>query len=303
MKLNPWNIGTPFIPAYLVLSATVSFSITPDEAAGLIQRSYRRTLSYRHQMASQAVSPRFNYRKIRQTELDQKLFAFVERLEKVYLLAEEPREEAKINNLSPAVTNINGTHVRLLKKDTNITRILGLEHARKIIFKKKLEKVKLPKKYVWRDRSKATVAFKIEPFDTLSSKDYTIYAERIEPSDRPMSLEELMEITIFFHHAKFCDFAPGNLLIAEDGIYFVDTEDKSFSHYRGDHHFSLLETLARHQMTDEAASWLNSHIESLRSDKRPWEAPLMKSDEDALNRLKHKRSEPISSTHEFKVSQ
>ena len=302
MKLNPWNLSRLTILAYLIVNWNTSFGITPDQAAGIIQRSYRRTVYYRHQVANQAVSPRFTHRKIRQAELDQKLFAFVERLEKVYLLAEEPREEPKIENLSPAVVNINGTPVSLLKKDSNITRIIGLEHARKIIFRNKLEKVKLPKKYVWRDQSKATVSLKIEPSGTLSSKDYTIYAERIESSDRPMSLEELKEVIIFFHQAKFCDFTPGNLLIAEDGIYFVDTEDKSFNHYRGDHHFSLLKTLARHRMTDEAASWLSSHIDALRSDQRPWEAPLMKTDEAALNRLKHRRSEPISSTYEFEVN-
>jgi hypothetical protein len=61
------------------------------------------------------------------------------------------------------------------------------------------------------------------------SNDQRVYAEKIERVDRKISREEMEELIQIMEVTKFADFQTANFIVASDGIYFIDTEYKSFT--------------------------------------------------------------------------
>src|SRR5262249_19925980 len=56
----------------------------------------------------------------------------------------------------------------------------------------------------------------------------TIFAERIEPVSRKLSLEEGIEFMIILEKSGYNDCGGQNFIFAKDGIYFIDTEFGNF---------------------------------------------------------------------------
>ena len=68
-------------------------------------------------------------------------------------------------------------------------------------------------------------------FDIDSHQVEGLWAEKITPSNRKLSRDELDELVTVVAESKFGDFGTlrrPNILVAENGFYFVDTEFTSF---------------------------------------------------------------------------
>ena len=69
---------------------------------------------------------------------------------------------------------------------------------------------------------------RLEILPKSDESQFIIYAERVKPVDRKLSLEEAIEFMIVLEKTGYGDFFGNNFFFAEDGIYFIDTEYKDF---------------------------------------------------------------------------
>jgi hypothetical protein len=56
-----------------------------------------------------------------------------------------------------------------------------------------------------------------------------VYAKRITSAKRFLLREEVSELFIAIEASNYGDLNPGNFIVAQDGIYFIDNEFKSFN--------------------------------------------------------------------------
>lgn len=118
-----------------------------------------------------------------------------------------------------------------IEKVDQIGRILGRDFIEKIIKENGLKHIKAHKKIavINEGLSKFSVGIgrNLEPHPEYNN--LTVYAERIKPTDRKLSLEEAIEFMILLEKSGFNDFFGQNIFIAEDGIYIIDTEFTNFT--------------------------------------------------------------------------
>jgi hypothetical protein len=190
---------------------------------------------------------------------------FVSRLESEYRLEEKPSEiPSDLNKKTFLAHTREGKNILVTDKGNDITRILGLEHARAVAAQNNLA-IKVPKKFVYRDPHLNKVTLEREPaFSWLDSKDYRVYSQYIESSEEPITLQEAKDIEIFVRKGGFMDFGdPGqgsaNFIKGKDGIYLIDTEDKTFTTpiYQTD--LERIFALGRYRLTNEAKAWLDEY--------------------------------------------
>jgi tRNA A-37 threonylcarbamoyl transferase component Bud32 len=62
----------------------------------------------------------------------------------------------------------------------------------------------------------------------IYTPEITVYAEKIRQVDRKLSREEIDELIQLIAKAHFLDLWPQNIVVAKEGVYFIDTEFKSF---------------------------------------------------------------------------
>jgi hypothetical protein len=124
-------------------------------------------------------------------------------------------------------------HQSWRKKDHKITRIFGRDCILQLIEKLHLKHIKVPEKKVVISSNQETLSFEIaqcgdQGLVDLRCDEIDIYAQTVQRTDRFVSREEITELLIIIEAANFSDLWDRNFIVAEDGIYFIDTEIKSF---------------------------------------------------------------------------
>lgn len=121
-----------------------------------------------------------------------------------------------------------------LVQKTNLNRLLGHSHLMEKINENNLKFMKVPYKIAVIEGVEtieirgATINYDLYGFDSDQIK---IYSEKIEPINRKITRDEIDEFIIIIAISNFTDLWPENIIVAKDGIYFIDTELKSFLGY------------------------------------------------------------------------
>jgi hypothetical protein len=119
------------------------------------------------------------------------------------------------------------------KIKSDFTRVLGCKHLLNLIENLGLKHIKVPEKKAIIEPSSTSLSFVIDQYGddliSIASDDVRIYAQEINEVKRFLSREEIIELFIIIEASNFNDIYPGNFIVSDDGIYFIDTEFKSFS--------------------------------------------------------------------------
>jgi hypothetical protein len=113
---------------------------------------------------------------------------------------------------------------------TNLTRISGKEYLESIISSLCLQHIKVPeKKAVLASGDQINIyTYNLSHLTGIGSEDITILSKKVESCGRYISRIELIELVKLIDTSKFSDLWDHNFIVAEDGIYLIDTELKSF---------------------------------------------------------------------------
>jgi hypothetical protein len=116
------------------------------------------------------------------------------------------------------------------EKGSDIGRILGRNYIEKKACELGLKHVKAPRKMIVIDDEIPSIKLRTSAgLDIEAPKGgIAIYAERIQASNRKITSEEVSELLRLFEATGFSDIHWGNVIIAEDGIYIIDTEFTNF---------------------------------------------------------------------------
>lgn len=117
-------------------------------------------------------------------------------------------------------------------KQGQIGRIQGKKFIEQIVEEYGLKHIKVPKKIAVLKGGIDTVSFSLslaglEIMPCINQM--SIYAERIKPVQRKLSLEEAIEFMIVLEKTGYGDNCGDNFFLTEDSIYFIDTEYKDFA--------------------------------------------------------------------------
>lgn len=117
---------------------------------------------------------------------------------------------------------------------SNFTRILGSNHISQLGQKLGLKYIKVPeKKAVLASKDMSSITFTLcrygEGLIYLDSGDLGVCAQKIQQVNRFLSREEITELFTVIDATNFLDLHNHNFIVGADGIYFIDTEFKSFS--------------------------------------------------------------------------
>lgn len=117
-----------------------------------------------------------------------------------------------------------------IEKGSDIGRILGRNYIEKKARELGLKHVKAPRKMIVIDDDNPNIKLRTSAgLDIEAPKGgITIYAERIQASNRKITSEEVSELLRLFEATGFSDIHWGNVIIAEDGVYIIDTEFTNF---------------------------------------------------------------------------
>jgi|GEM_PF-1787958 hypothetical protein len=116
-------------------------------------------------------------------------------------------------------------------KKRDFTRILGHDRIKNLTEKLQLKHIKVPEKIAVLE-SEDELCVKVQAVTgeiTIAGHEISIYAQNINQDKRFISREEILELFSIIEASNFIDLCPENFLIAADGIYFIDTEFRSFS--------------------------------------------------------------------------
>jgi hypothetical protein len=136
-----------------------------------------------------------------------------------------------------------------VEKRDQIGRIQGTQFIEECIRKHNLKHIKVPKKIAVIQQGVQSLTFRfdssleIQPPYMEGEDMIKVYAEKITPSKRTLSLEEAIEWMIALETTGFNDFAGENFFITEDGIYFIDTEYSNFTPTKP--RFDAIQTLSQ----------------------------------------------------------
>jgi hypothetical protein len=150
-------------------------------------------------------------------EMHEQLQAFLKDLDSQKLLL----KQAEFNQLSSE---------NYIEKGSDIGRILGRNYIEKKARELDLKHVKAPRKMIVIDDEITSIKLRTSAdLDIEAPKGgITIYAERIQKSNRKITSEEVSELLRLFEATGFSDIHWGNVIIAEDGVYVIDTEFTNF---------------------------------------------------------------------------
>ncbi|MES2274254.1 MAG: hypothetical protein V4487_08705 [Chlamydiota bacterium] len=121
-----------------------------------------------------------------------------------------------------------------INKQARLDRVIGKHYLQYYINKLDLKQIKVPEKVlvIQDDIFKENISIDIglgtfSGNPEFSSTDLTVYSKKIRAVNRKMTPEEDKEFWSLVHASGFSDI-HGNYVIAEDGVYIIDTEMKSF---------------------------------------------------------------------------
>lgn len=157
-----------------------------------------------------------------------------------------------------------------INKKSDFSRILGCDHLQKIIHENRLEYIKVPKKIVVIKEPHLTIRgfdYGEENLYSITCEQIEIYAEKIRPAERKVSRKEIDEVFKIIKAANFVDFET-NFIIAQDGIYLIDTEFKSFcGHIAWKHPFFF--RIFRRYISEQDMEYFEAQIEEYSKSTRP----------------------------------
>lgn len=115
---------------------------------------------------------------------------------------------------------------------SGLGRIMGCDHLMRKIMEKELKHIKVPLKIAVVEDSGSLNVIGRETsnnFYEVHSDQVKIYAEEIQYVERKLSRDEINELIQIIAAAHFVDLCPANIIVAENGVYLIDTEFKSFA--------------------------------------------------------------------------
>lgn len=125
---------------------------------------------------------------------------------------------------------------------------MGAIYLENIINELNLKHIKIPKKFVIVDDTVDQIGIKVHPpinkgCMLIDSEHLTVEAEYIHQADRILSREEVTELITLIKKAEFNDLLRSNFIIADEGIYLIDTEMKGFFETIRWHNFGWLKEI------------------------------------------------------------
>jgi hypothetical protein len=139
-----------------------------------------------------------------------------------------------------------------LEKKRDIGRILGRNYLAVNIQALGLTRIKVPQKIAvfanddtvtWNTSRAIGNLTKLNNLGVMSY-DLRIYAQKIHRVERWMTRDELMQLTTLIEAVDFYEMDLANFIVAEDGIYIIDTEWRNFDGVQYDKFKRLLEIVA-----------------------------------------------------------
>lgn len=120
-----------------------------------------------------------------------------------------------------------------IKKGSGISRLIGRDRIESAITELGVKSVKVPAKIAIIPSSEVlTMHLHIEMDQHCNLdvfvKDVEVYAQEIKKSSRKISRTEMEDLIAVMQRVQYGDIHDFNFVVAEDGIYFIDTESKSF---------------------------------------------------------------------------
>lgn len=212
------------------------------------------------------ISPGIVFREMTPDRKEKVIHDFITRLESQYRLLEEPE---LIKGIHYKGKTKDGQSIPLRSKGKAIDRILGIEHAQRIIDENSLS-IKLPKKFVYRDHAQSSVriecnfAFR----NKLTSDNYLVFAEEIRDSQKEITLKETMDIATLIQMGGLIDLGGEagvgfNLIKSDDGLYLIDAELKSFNIPHSHKNKGNVGNLLRYpNLSSEAKAWIQENYSS-----------------------------------------
>ncbi|MDF2549052.1 MAG: hypothetical protein K0S07_119 [Chlamydiales bacterium] len=116
------------------------------------------------------------------------------------------------------------------KRDA-IGRIQGRNFIAKVIEDHHLRSIKVPKKIAVAHKQVEVLTLFVNNLGELIVKEdqLGVYAEKIIPVQRKLSLEEALELMIAIEKTKYRNISKEKLIFTENEIYFINTEFKDFA--------------------------------------------------------------------------
>jgi hypothetical protein len=122
---------------------------------------------------------------------------------------------------------------QIWRKKDGIGRILGRDYMERTIQSLSLKHMKVPQKIVVLKKEVSDLSFSTPivhrpPFAEFNIEGLEVWAQEITPVQRLLSRQELEEFFTLCKATNYLDFWPANIVIADDGVYFIDTEYSAF---------------------------------------------------------------------------
>ncbi|MFN4173636.1 MAG: hypothetical protein ACK4HV_00830 [Parachlamydiaceae bacterium] len=142
-----------------------------------------------------------------------------------------------------------------IDKGGDIGRLLGRDYILRTIQRLGLKHVKVPEKFIVADDSQP-LKIKVNPDHSIIAESYVdVYAIRVNRSNRKITVDEVKELLVLFEAVGFSDIHWGNIIIAEDGVYIIDTEFTNFwihrFYFEGGNHYAEMAKIVHALPIDE----------------------------------------------------
>ena len=115
-----------------------------------------------------------------------------------------------------------------ISKGSDFGRILGRNHVEHIAKHFDFRSIMVPKKIAVIKHKQTTIEITVKDDFALLCRDFEIYAQVIQESKRLLSRKEMTEVYLTIKLTDFNDVNRGNFFIADNGVYFIDTEYRNF---------------------------------------------------------------------------
>lgn len=159
-----------------------------------------------------------------------------------------------------------------IEKGGDVGRLLGRDYILRTIQRLGLKHVKVPEKFIVADESEP-LKIRVNPDHSITAESAVdVYAVRVNRSDRKITSDEVKELLALFEAAGFSDIHWGNIIIAADGVYIIDTEFTNFwihrFYFEGGNQFVEMAKIVNALPLDEQKPFideLNSKIDAYRA--------------------------------------
>lgn len=115
-----------------------------------------------------------------------------------------------------------------INKSNDFSRLLGKRYVDRIINELKIKHIKTPIKIIVLEKETNCLTIDAYCISFRLENDITVYAKYIKSVERNISREEFEELILLMERVCYHDIRQDQFIIAEDGIYFIDTEAGPF---------------------------------------------------------------------------